>query len=68
MRLATIEQFRQDCFAEGSAPDPRTVRRWIDDGVIDGKRVGSTYYVDLDSFALKTGNVLADRVLNDATA
>jgi len=68
VRLATIEQFRRGCFAEGSAPDPRTVKRWIDNGEIDGKRVRGTYYVDLDSFALKTGNVLADRVLNDATA
>lgn len=55
MRLVRIKTFREICFGDGDAPDPRTVRRGIENGDIPGRRVGGEYYVDIEAFRRQTG-------------
>lgn len=51
MKLQTIQQFRKsrDVFEPESMPSENTLRSWIDEGEIPGKRIGRKYYVDLDA-------------------
>ena len=69
MKLASVEQFRRQCFVDGSAPDPRTIRKHIRQGLIPGKIVSheskSLYFVDVEAWQRETGNPLVDRILND---
>lgn len=48
MRLISVEQFARECFAEGHAPDPRTVRAWVRNRKIPGIDLGGRIMVDLD--------------------
>lgn len=45
-------------------PAPSSVRRWIEDGELPGKKIGGRYFVDIDAEQGNTGNELADRVLS----
>ena len=36
-------------FEPESMPSENTLRSWIDEGEIPGKRIGRKYYVDLDA-------------------
>tara|TARA_B100001079_G_scaffold190327_1_gene164182 strand:+ start:11373 stop:11576 length:204 start_codon:yes stop_codon:yes gene_type:complete len=51
MRLMSIQQFRKtsDVFEPGSMPSENTLRAWIDDGEIPGKRIGRKYYIDMSA-------------------
>jgi hypothetical protein len=53
-------------FSEGSRPDLRTVRGWVDDGIIVGRVIGRNVYIDINRFegTPTTGNELADRILS----
>ena len=62
MNLIKATQFRVRCFEKGSEPNIKTLKRWIDDGEIPGRVMGSTYYVDLDKWK-KSDNPLVNRVL-----
>lgn len=44
-------------------PHPSSVRRWIENGDLPGKKIGGRYYVDEVAEAVSTGDELADRVL-----
>ena len=46
----SISQFRKAFFQEGSAPDPRTVRSWVEAGTLPGRSIGGSYYVDVEAF------------------
>lgn len=46
MKLIRLEVFREGYFGEGSRPAMSTLRRWVDNGDIPGKRIGSSYFVD----------------------
>lgn len=62
MKLMKATQFRTRYFEKGSEPDIKTLKKWIDDGDIPGKVMGSIYYVDLDRMS-KSDNPLVNRVL-----
>ena len=48
--LITISEYRKKHFSEKSKPDARTVRKWINQGKIKGKKIDKTYYVDVQPF------------------
>jgi len=56
MTLITVERFIEVAFEEGSRPDPRTVRAWIDSAAVRGRKIRprgkkrASYYVDLDAW------------------
>lgn len=54
--LVKLSSWKKLRFLEGEAPDARILRREIDSGVLLGKRIGRTYYVDLDKEALSSGD------------
>jgi len=62
VKLMKATQFRTRYFEKGSEPDIKTLKKWIDDGDIPGKVMGSIYYVDLDRMS-KSDNPLVNRVL-----
>lgn len=61
-KLIKIRAWAEANFAEGSRPTNKTIRTWIDNGVIPGERIGHEYYVDLAKMR-KTNNRLVDQVL-----
>lgn len=49
MKQISINEFRRVRYNPGSAPDPRTIRKWIDSGVIlGGRKSTGKYYVEID--------------------
>jgi len=50
-------------FVEGSRPDVRTVRNWVENGDITGIRYGKLYFINVTSECWATGNPLMDKVL-----
>lgn len=44
-KLMTIGRYIEQTFEEGSRPDPRTVKSWIERGIIRGKKIGRDYFV-----------------------
>ena len=46
--LITVSEYRNKRFSKKSRPDARTVRKWINDGVIKGKKIDKTYYVEVE--------------------
>ena len=62
MRLISIKLYRQRNFAPGSAPHENTIRRWIRERLLPGRRLGSKYYVDENASA-PTVDALVARVM-----
>lgn len=60
-------QFANRYFCKGSAPSQTTLRKWIDDGLLPGRKVGSKYYVDIAKFQ-SGGDELLERILSNAPA
>jgi len=52
-----VEQFFP---IEADRPDPRTVRRWVEDGAIPGRIIGRRIYVDAAAWAAQE-NVVAKK-------
>lgn len=50
MRLITASQLAKSYFVEGSRPSKATVKAWLDEGLIKGKQIKGTLYVDESSF------------------
>jgi len=51
MALAKLTEFRKRIYEEGSRPDMRTLRRWVNDGKIQGGIHDATgYWVDMDVY------------------
>jgi hypothetical protein len=48
MKLITLQNYLENRFDRESRPDPRTIKTLIDNGVICGKRLGRTYYLEVD--------------------
>ena len=46
--LMKITDYRELRFTQGSAPDLRTLKRLINEGELCGKRIGKTYYIEVD--------------------
>ncbi|EOX3323577.1 hypothetical protein ACPFT0_001153 [Vibrio cholerae] len=51
-------------FPNGSAPDVRICRREIDLGTLPGKRIGRSYYVDLEKEKNSSGDPFLDDLLS----
>jgi len=66
MKLIRAETFAARYFDEGDKPDPRTVRSWVQNGVVKGRVVGTITYVDAETWEQTTGNALADKILGKA--
>jgi len=58
-----IDEYAKKRFTPESAPDPRTLIKWINNKVLPGKQMGTFYYVDIDAEQKQTGNKLADQIL-----
>jgi hypothetical protein len=58
-----INEYRKQRFALGSAPDLRTLKRLVDEGELAGKRLGKTYYVEVDKH-LNEFSVFEKEVMN----
>ena len=61
--LVKLSQWRKDRFPKGGAPDVRICRREIDLGTLPGKRIGRTYYVDIDKEKQATGDPMLDDLM-----
>ena len=74
MKLIGPPEFARRYFAEGCAPDLRTIRSWVEKGIVPGRILdtGARKQVFIDAEAWEgtpmTGNALADRVLEKALA
>jgi len=62
-KLMKITQFQNLYFVAGSAPCTRTLRSWIASGELPGRKIGGSYFVDIEKYEASTGNKLVDRVL-----
>lgn len=61
-KLMDLDQWRRARFA-GEPPGLSTVRRWCREGELPAKKIGGTWFVDLDAERRMTGNELADEFL-----
>lgn len=72
MRLINPAQFAEQYFDPRSAPDLRTIRSWVEKGIVPGRVIDTgarkQVFVDAEAWEEKplTGNPLADRVLAKA--
>ncbi|HEY9255775.1 MAG TPA: hypothetical protein VIP30_14700 [Stenotrophomonas sp.] len=62
MLLMTVSAWSAKYFAPGSAPAELTIRRWLQNGVLPGRKVGGNWYVDDHAWAAG-GHELVMRVL-----
>lgn len=65
MKLITITAWLGKHFAEEGAPEEVTVRRWLRDGVLQGRKIGGMWFIDEDAW-LADGDELVQRVLEGA--
>lgn len=63
MNLIYPATFAARHFDEAARPDPRTIRRWVRDGLLPGREIAGRCYVDEEAFLNSTGDALADRIL-----
>lgn len=63
MQLMTLKAFKARYFTPSSAPSDVTIKRWIEEGEIAGRKLGGKYFIDAHKFEL-TGNKLVDQVLS----
>ena len=63
MLFMRIEEYQLKHFSPDSRPSIRTLRNWVQNGSIPGKRQGKYYFVDLEKLQVLTGQKLADKVL-----
>ncbi len=62
-QLMAMNEYIETRFVEGSRPDVRTVRGWIENEQIQGIRYGKLYFINLTSECWATGNTLMDKAL-----
>lgn len=63
MKFVTVEEYIALRYTEVAPPSKRTILRLIHLGEIPAKKVGRSYYVNIEAEEHKTGNPLVDRVL-----
>ncbi len=63
MPLMSIQEYRETEFTEKSQPSFNTVKAWIRNGVVYGKKIGGKWYVDPTKDVLFTDNELVLKVL-----
>lgn len=47
--LMSISEYRATNFTEKSAPDARTIKKWIDNYELPGKIIGGKYFVEIEA-------------------
>ena len=62
-QLMAVPAYITTRFVEGSRPDVRTVRNWVEKGELAGIRYGKLYFINITSECWATGNPLMDKVL-----
>jgi len=62
-QLMSLPEYIKARFVEGSQPDVRTVRNWVENDDIPGLRYGKLYFINVTSECWATGNPLMDKVL-----
>ncbi len=62
--LVKLSLWRKIRFPVGGAPDVRICRREIDLGTLPGKKIGRSYYVDLDKEKSSSGDPFLDELLS----
>lgn len=62
-----LSEFSRRHFSEGSRPSLSTLRRWIERGLLPGRRFGTQYYVDYSLYRAQ-GDELVEKVLNDESS
>ncbi len=63
MTWMTVKQYQQQCYAEGSAPDRRTIIARIRSGALVGKKEGQRWYVDPHAIPQQSPTARAQAVL-----
>ena len=63
MRLMTPEAWLHKYFSEESRPPHVTLRRWLREGKIPGRKIGGAWYIDEHAW-LANGDELLLRILN----
>lgn len=63
MRMIKATKFRIEYFHPGSEPDMKTLKRFIDDGELPGRKIGTIYYIDLDRIKVSS-SPLVNKVLS----
>lgn len=58
----TVREWRERYFSEASAPAELTVRRWLQNGDVPGRKIGGNWYVD-EAAWLAGGDELVAKVL-----
>lgn len=66
MKLMGIPQWQAKHFAEDSSPDEVSIRRWLRNGKLPGRKVGGTWFID-EAAWLADGDDLVQRVLDEAS-
>lgn len=62
MKLLAAGKWLQKYFDDTSRPSVATLRRWLRDGKIPGKKVGGTWFIDEHEW-LADGDLRVERVL-----
>lgn len=67
MKLVTLDEYLEIAYSPKSRPSRRKIIRLLNEGVIQGRKYGRMYYIDMDveAKAHRTGNPLVDAVLED---
>lgn len=65
MRLIAIPAWLEKHFDKGGAPEEVTVRRWLREGVLPGRKIGGLWFID-EAAWLADGDDLVQRVLEGA--
>ena len=63
-KLIKLAKYREERFVEGSRPSVSTLRRWIENGKLPGKKIGGQTYVEISEEMLEpTNNELANKII-----
>lgn len=65
-KLMKLETWRKKQFAPEDIPARSTVLKWLANGDLAGKRIGGSWYIDVETESKTTGDDLVDRVLQAA--
>lgn len=64
MKLVSIPEWSAKYFDESSRPDDMKCRRWLRDGKLPGRKVGGTWFIDLDAWQLESNEFDTDQLVN----